>query len=169
MNKVGFRRTKIIVAALALSTATMVGLSSQAGAGSPFLNVDPTTVQAGGQINVSQYCQADTDSVDVAVSTGWDGAYADPALPPIVEQSAMIAAGGQWSTKLTIPASTAPGSYTVWANCGEGRYGAVELTVTPAPTTTVAPSTTGATTTTVAPKPGAAPATAVAGKPTYTG
>lgn len=168
MNKVGFRRTRAIVATLVLSTAMVVSLSSQAGAGSPSLNVDPTTVQAGGQITVSQYCGADTDSVDVGVSTGWSGSFGDPTLPPIVEESAMIT-GGQWSTKLTIPASTAPGSYTVWAYCGEGRYGAVELTVAPAPTTTAAPSTTGATTTTVAPKPAAAPATAVAGKPSYTG
>lgn len=184
MNKVAFRRTRLVVSALMVSTVAVVGVSSQAGAGSPALIVDPTTVEAGGTINVSQYCSVEDATATVGVSAGWTGAYGDPAMPPVVEQSGIEPVGGQWVAQLTIPGSTAPGSYTVWATCGGSisRYSQIELTViastttttTTAPTststsTTPGSSTTGATTTTTASTPAARPAAAVAGQPTYTG
>ncbi len=175
-----FRRTKVVASAVALCLAGAVGVSSQAGAGTAELSVDPTTVEAGGVITVSQYCPL--ASVDVGVSTGWTDPWTEPTMPAIVEETGIAPdEGSQWSVQLTIPADAAPGSYTVWAECydepGEGRQlGSVELTVTPAPSTTstsVAPSTTGstttdATTTTVAPDHAPA-ATAVPARPTYTG
>lgn len=186
--KTMLRRTKVVTAAVTLCLAGAVGVSSQAGAGSASLNVDPTTVQAGGVITVSQYCAfaSGTATVDVTVSPGWIDPWTDPANPPVVGASDVTPdEAAQWSVQLTIPAGTEPGSYTVWARCSDGpqetrEYGSVELTVTPGPTTTtsVAPTTTGstttgpastdATTTTVAPAHAAA-AAAVPGQPTYTG
>lgn len=178
--KTGFRRTKVVAATLAVCVAGVVGVSSQAGAGTSELSVDPTTVQAGGVITVSQYCGL--SSVDVGVSTGWTDPWTEPTMPAIVEATGIAPdEGSQWSVELTIPADAEPGSYTVWAECydepGQARqFGSVELTVTPAPSTSsssVAPTTTGsttteATTTTVA--PGHAPAaTAVPARPAYTG
>lgn len=185
MNKVGLRRTRLVAAALVLCSAAMVGVSAQAGAGSSSLNVDPTTVEAGGQITVSQYCSSPS-TVDVAVFAGWIDPWTDPTTSPIVEATDITPdEGAQWSVDLTIPVAAAPGSYTVWAQCSNGseqsyRYGSVELTVTASTATTTTPpatdpattgSTTIATTTTtkVVARPAAVAATPVAGQPAYTG
>jgi hypothetical protein len=186
MPKVGLRRVRLVAAALVLGSASMVGVSAQAGAGSSSLNVDPTTVEAGGQIRVSQYCSSPS-TVDVAVFEGWTDPWTDPAGSPIVEATDIAPdEGAQWSVDLTIPLAAAPGSYTVWAQCSSGseqsyRYGSIELTVTASTTPTTTPvtpsttdpgttgSTTTATTTTVVSRPAAVAATPVAGRPTYTG
>lgn len=168
------RRFSVGAAALVLCAATSVFAASQAGAGSQVLVVNPTTVAAGGQITVSQGLCSRTE-VNVGVYDGWSGAFVTPTTDPIVSKTGIAPdQADQWTATLTIPEGTAPGSYTVYAECTDPgsevapwKYGAVELTVLPAamPSTTTPTTTTPSSTT----EPATKAATAVAGKPTYTG
>lgn len=173
-------RLRLAGASMIIAAASVALTALPATAGMPVISASPTTLHAGDSIAVSGNCSY--SYVGLGLLAGWTG----PATPQGDRQAIatphLIPTTGAWSDSITMPASAAPGSYTLYAVCFDDgnvqyQYANVEITVLPDETTTTT-STTSTTTvgstvatppsTTV--KPAAAkPATAVGATPRYTG
>jgi hypothetical protein len=118
---------------LILTIALIPGLwlAVPAGAAPPAtLHVTPTTVPAGGSVQVSGTCESNTDGFAISHAFLHDAThdFAGVGAAPFTTDAA-----GAFSVTATIPSSTAAGSYNVTARCGGGNLGiAVTLTVTAA-------------------------------------
>jgi hypothetical protein len=91
-----------------------------AGAAATSLQVSPTRVPAGGSVHVSGTCQANTTGVAISSAFLHDATH---DFAGVGAASFSTDAAGAFSTTAQIPASTAPGSYTVTARCGGGNLG----------------------------------------------
>lgn len=168
------RRTRTVVAALILCGALLATLARPAHAGVPAtMQATPTTLAAGASIGITVNACI-YDGIEVELTAGWENSTAIPKTDPIASTSLASGDSG-WSGSLTVPASAAPGVYTLRGVChgenGSFAYDNIEITVTPGPTTTSSPTT--MTTTTTSPastkSPTAPVAPTVVAKPTYTG
>lgn len=166
-------RVRLAGASLILAAASVAMTALPVGAGTPQLSVDPTEVHAGDSIAVGSSCGY--TFVAVGLFAGWVSPSATPETQPIVDEQFAITPGA-WNHSITMPASSAAGSYTLQALCIEPErasytYQNVKITVIAdggTTTTTEAPTTTIAATTTTLPAD-ASPATAVRATPKYTG
>ena len=118
---------------LILSIALVPGLwlATPAGAASPAtLHAAPTSVPAGGSVQVTGSCQPSTQGFAISHAFLHDARheFAGVGAAPFTTNAA-----GAFSVAAEIPSSTAPGSYDVTARCGGGNLGiTVALTVTAA-------------------------------------
>jgi len=161
------KRVGRVVAGLLVATTALTAVASTSGAGAPVLTVTPTSVHTGATLDLSGSCYGDTVNYGLYAGT-ITGNTAPSGTALDTGTFSMI--GSTWTGTLTVPGGTAPGEYTVNAECvGDGSYYSnASVTVLPDDTTTtVAPSTTAAPTTTAPQPPAAAPA--VVAQPTYTG
>jgi hypothetical protein len=168
MSKGLTQRAVRISASLMMAATALVAVASTSGAGAPVLTVTPTSVHAGATLDLSGSCYGDT--VNYGLYAGTISGNTAPSGTAL-DTGTFSMTGSNWTGTLTVPPGTAPGEYTVNAECvGDGSYFSnASVTVLPDDTTTtVAPSTTVASTTTAV-KPAAPAAAAVTAKPTYTG
>lgn len=186
MQNLTFIRRASITAGVAASL--LLTLAPVAGAGLAGMSIDPTSGPAGTTITVTSDggCYPGDDTLQVTLTPGFTGAPYAGGATPIATVDGVLSDNdaGSWTVSLPVPASAAPGSYTVDARCDyvgprlTGRalraqsagfnYGSLEFQVTASTTTTTVETTTTttpATTTTVAPPA----AQAVQARPTYTG
>ncbi|OFI38287.1 hypothetical protein BIU82_18350 [Arthrobacter sp. SW1] len=103
----------------------------------PTVTVDPSTVHAGDDTQVTGQGFAPNSPVEVQL--------VDPAGNPVGDPVAVTTDGeGNFTTPLTVPEGSAPGEYSVEAVDGEGGEDSTTLAVTPEdgedPTVTVDPS-----------------------------
>ncbi len=127
-------RALLIVLALPLMWLAFPA-SAQA---SPSLAVTPTTVAAGGSVQVSGTCDPSTNGFAMSSAFLHDAAhdFAGVAAAPFTTD-----ASGAFAVTASIPASTAPGTYSVTARCGGGNLGiTATLTVTAAGAPTAVPA-----------------------------
>lgn len=118
-----------MLAGLAIvGAATTTATAATAPAPSVSLVVSPSSVPAGGVVRVSGTCEANTEGVAFSTAFLHDAAHDFAGVG-----AAAIAtdAAGAFSADAQIPASTAPGTYTVSVRCGGGIIGvSAALTVT---------------------------------------
>jgi hypothetical protein len=118
---------------LILSMALVPGLwlATPAGAASPAtLHVAPTSVPAGGSVQVTGSCEPSTQGFAISHAFLHDATheFAGVGAAPFT-----TSASGTFSVAAEIPSRTPPGSYDVTARCGGGNLGiTVALTVTAA-------------------------------------
>jgi hypothetical protein len=94
------------------------------------LHVTPSTVPAGGAVQVSGTCEPNTEGFAISHAFLHNAShdFAGVGAAPFTTNAA-----GAFSVTAAIPSSIAAGSYTVTARCGGGNLGiAVSLTVTSA-------------------------------------
>ena len=126
---------------LILSIALVPGLwlATPAGAASPAtLHVAPTSVAAGGSVQVTGSCEPSTEGFAISHAFLHDAAhdFAGVGAAPFATNAA-----GAFSVAAEIPSSTPPGSYGVTARCGGGNLGiTVALTVTASGPPTAVPA-----------------------------
>lgn len=124
--------------ALAIAVVPVVWLAAPAAAAAPTLHVNPHTVAAGGSVQVSGTCEANTTGFAISPAFVHDAShdFAGVGAAPFSTN-----AGGAFSVTAQVAASTAPGTYSVTARCGGGNLGImVALTVTAGPAATSAPT-----------------------------
>ncbi len=118
---------------LILSIALFAGLclATPAGAAAPAtLHVTPSSVPAGGSVQVTGSCESNTQGFAISHAFLHDATheFAGVGAVPFTTDAA-----GAFSVTAKIPSSTAPGSYDVTARCGGGNLGiTVRVTVTAA-------------------------------------
>lgn len=156
-----------------LAAAWMFVLAAPTSAAGPGFQITPSSGPVGTTIHVSDTqgeCDGNNAQVTVGLQAGAGPAVATTVIVPNSD--------GTWTVDLTVPATAAPGSFSVTAHCDQDAgadsfdYGAQAFTVTGAATSTTTPTTAApTTTTTVAPAVAttAAPAVAVEASPTMTG
>jgi hypothetical protein len=114
-----------------LSIALVAGLWLAAPAGaSPAatLHVTPTTVPAGGSVDVTGSCEPSTAGFAISHAFLHDATH---DFAGVGAAAFTTTAAGSFSVAAAIPASIPPGSYDVTARCGGGNLGiTVTLTVT---------------------------------------
>lgn len=195
------RRTAVAVAAV----LTIVGLTftDDASAGSNAITASPTELRAGESMDLTQTCWPPSGPIRTATQASGGMAAAEPMYPNVdvilaegwtpsgVPEGTVVASldeipvesdhehGYQWTATLTIPAGTAPGSYTLTGFCNAHaewsyQYANVEVTVLPSATSSTTTTSVPASTTTSVPSEVGAtdtakPATPRPGTPTYTG
>jgi hypothetical protein len=120
---------KIFILVIALVPG--LWLAAPAGAASPAtLHVVPTSVPAGGSVQVTGSCESSTQGYAISRAFLHDAThdFAGIGAAPFTTDPT-----GAFSVTAEIPPSTAPGSYDVTARCGGGNLGiTVALTVTAA-------------------------------------
>jgi hypothetical protein len=112
----------------ALAVAAVLVNASPA-LGQAFINVSPTSVAPGGAVtvsgNVGDGC-THGDQVTL-ISGAFSDANEFAGVPAVTTTSN---GSGAFSAGATIPSTRAPGSYSVSARCGGGRFGDATITVT---------------------------------------
>jgi hypothetical protein len=115
---------------LVLSIALIPGLwlATPAGAASPAtLHVAPTSVPAGGSVQVTGRCEPSTQGFAISHAFLHDATH---DFAGVGASAFTTNGGGAFSVAAEIPSSTPPGSYDVTARCGGGNLGlTVALTV----------------------------------------
>jgi len=119
------------------------------------MTVSPLTAQAGADVTVTAsgtLCRGDDPTVDIGIFVRVPEDIAD-ADEFVARTTAVPDDQGNWTTQLTIPATAAPGTYGVSAQCVLAGvqfflYGTVDVTLSPAQ---------------------APPATPIPGEPPFTG
>jgi len=151
MMKTWTRRVALVVALMTLGSLISIAPASAAPLA---FTVNPASVAAGGQFTVS----GPADCIDSTV-------LHITVTQLTLEQT--VSGAAAWSVTFTVPANTAPGTYTVSMFGNECTFsdGAIIVAAAiPTTTTTAAPTTTAARTTTAP----AAEAKAVTADPTFT-
>lgn len=98
-----------------------IWLASPAVAGpAATLHVTPSSVAAGGTVQVSGTCEANTSGFALSHAFLHDASHDFAGVGAV---SFTTNASGSFSATATIPASTTPGSYDVTARCGGGNLG----------------------------------------------
>ncbi len=110
--------------AAAVGLAAWFGLASPAAAAS--LSVTPSTVAAGGSVTVTGSCSPNSPGFAISSAFLHDATHDFAGVGAV---SFTSDASGNFSATASVPASRAPGSYTVTARCGGGNLG-VEATLT---------------------------------------
>jgi len=94
------------------------------------LHVSPPSQAAGGSVQVSGTCEANTSGHALSHAFLHDAAHDFAGVGAVAFQTD---AAGNFSVTAEIPSSTTPGRYDVTARCGGGNLGiTATLTVTPA-------------------------------------
>ena len=117
--------------ALTIALIPAIWLAAPAGAApSPSLHVTPSTVAAGGSVQVSGTCEPNTSGFAISPAFLHDATH---DFAGVGAASFTTDAAGSFTVTAQIPASITPGSYDVTGRCGGGNLGiSVPLTVTAA-------------------------------------
>lgn len=116
--------------AMAVVLIPAMWFAAPASAAAPSLQVSPTSVAAGGSVQVSGTCEANTSGFALSHAFLHDAThdFAGVGAAPFQTDAA-----GSFSVAAAVPADIAPGSYDVTARCGGGNLGiTATLTVTAA-------------------------------------
>lgn len=123
---------------LAIAAVPMFLLAAPATAATPTLAVHPGSVSAGGSVQVTGSCEANTTGFAISHAFLHDAGH---DFAGVGAASFNTNAAGTFSVTAQVPASTAAGSYTISARCGGGNLGVTAtLTVTAAAGSTAAPT-----------------------------
>jgi hypothetical protein len=116
---------------MAGAIATVALLASAAPALGQSLSASPTSVAPGGSVTVSGNVGSGcTHGDQVTIISGAFGGTQEFAGVPAVSTNSNAA--GAFSASAPIPASRAPGNYSLSARCGGGRFGDATISVTAA-------------------------------------
>lgn len=110
---------KVLGLAIATIAAFWMVAPAQA-APAASLRVAPTTQQAGGSVQVSGTCEANTSGFALSPAFLHDSTHDFAGVGAVAFTTN---SSGSFSATATIPASRTPGSYTVSARCGGGNLG----------------------------------------------
>jgi hypothetical protein len=115
---------------LAIAAVPVFLLAAPAAATAPTLAVHPGSVSAGGSVQVTGSCEANTTGFAISHAFLHDAShdFAGVGAVPFNTNAA-----GKFAVSAQVPASIAAGSYTITARCGGGNLGVTAtLTVTAA-------------------------------------
>ena len=118
----------LAVAAAVLTIAAGAFAPAAAAAPTATLHVSPSTQAAGGSVQVSGTCEANSSGYAISHAFLHDAGHDFAGVGAV---SFSTDASGSFSVTAQIPAGTAPGSYEVSARCGGGNLGiTATLTIT---------------------------------------
>jgi len=113
---------------LAIAAVPMLMLAAPAAAAAPTLAVHPGSVNAGGSVQVTGSCQANTTGYAISHAFLHDASHDFAGVGAVPFNTN---ASGTFAVTAQVPASIAAGSYSITARCGGGNLGvSATLTVT---------------------------------------
>lgn len=116
--------------ALAIATVPVLWLATPAAAAAPSLHVTPNSVAAGGSVQVTGTCEANTTGSAISQAFLHDSTHDFAGVGAVAFHTD---ATGAFSVSAQVPGSIAAASYPVTARCGGGNLGiSATLTVTAA-------------------------------------
>jgi hypothetical protein len=121
-------RTRLVYVAAVAGLATVGGTAGTALAAPATLRVSPNSVVAGAVVQVSGNCEAHSSGFAISTAFRHDASHDFAGVGAV---SFSTDASGAFSVSAQVPASIAPGTYSVGARCGGGNLGiSASLTVT---------------------------------------
>jgi hypothetical protein len=106
--------------ALAIAMVPVIWFAAPAAAAAPTLHVNPHTTAAGGSVQVTGSCEANTTGFAISPAFVHDAShdFAGVGAAPFSTNAA-----GAFSVTAQVASTTAPGTYSVTARCGGGNLG----------------------------------------------
>jgi hypothetical protein len=120
--------TRLVYLTLVAGVMALGGAAGTAMAAPAALKVSPNTIVAGGSVQITGYCEANSTGFAISPAFLHDATHDFAGVAAV---SFSTNAAGTFSVTAQIPASIAPGNYSVGARCGGGNLGiSAALTVT---------------------------------------